>query len=197
MPAKENAYSKAFKKYHGSIKSLMWNSYSSAARRYKELVKDINFSNKSVLDIGCGFGDIIPFISNESDLFKYTGIDFTKDLIEEAEKRYPDFRFVNGDYFKNPPKEKFDIIICSGALNGNYGKKTLNFRKKAIEKMFNHCKDAFVFNMAGSISPVNKKDSIIYYADSIKILEYCATLSKKIILRNHYHGKDFTIAIFK
>jgi len=175
----------------------MWNSYASAATRYRELVKDLNFDEKSVLDVGCGFGDIIPFIFSKCDSFEYTGVDFTKEFIEKAKNKYPGFRFINGNYFKNPLRKKFDFIICCGALNGNYGKKTERFRKEAIRIMFRHCKEAIAFNMAGGISPDNKKKSIIYYADSLKLLVYCAKFSKKIILRNHYNKKDFTLVIFK
>lgn len=175
----------------------MWNSYDSAAIRYKELVKDLDFSNKSILDVGCGFGDIIPFIFSKSISFKYTGIDLTGEFVQEAKKRYPDYKFAEGNYFKNPLKKKFDIIICCGALNGNYGKDTLGIRKKAIKTMFNHCKEAIAFNMAGGILSNNKKNSIIYYANSRDLLEYCIKLSRKVILCNHYHEKDFTIVIFK
>jgi SAM-dependent methyltransferase len=197
MSAKENAYTKAFKKHKGSIKSLMWKSYASASTRYKELTRDIDFDNKSVLDVGCGFGDIIPFISCKSTSFEYTGIDLTGEFSREAKKRYPDYTFLEGDYFKNPLSKKFDIIICCGALNGNYGKRTLETRRKAIKTMFNHCKKAVAFNMAGGISPENKKGSMIFYADFKDILGYCVKLSKKVILRNHYHEKDFTIIIMK
>lgn len=197
MSAKENAYSKAFKKHHGSIKSLMWNSYASAAIRYKEIVQDIDFDNKSILDVGCGLGNLIPFILSKSTSFRYTGVDFTKEFIQEAKKKYTKFEFASRNYFKNPLKKKFDVIICCGALNGNYGKKTMSLRKKAIKTMFDHCKSAVVFNMAGGISPHNKKGSIIYYADPRDLLEYCTRLSKRVILRNHYHKKDFTMIIFK
>ncbi|MCX6762872.1 MAG: class I SAM-dependent methyltransferase [Candidatus Moranbacteria bacterium] len=94
MSAKENAYARAFKRHKGSIKSLMWKSYASASIRYKELIKDIDFNNKSILDVGCGFGDIIPFISSKSTSFEYTGIDLTEEFTREAEKRYPDYKFV-------------------------------------------------------------------------------------------------------
>lgn len=194
---KKNAYSKAFEKHQGSIKSLMWKSYVSASIRYKELIKDIDFNNKSILDVGCGFGDIIPFISSKSTSFEYTGIDLTGEFTREAKKRYPDYKFVEGNYFKSPLRKKFDIIICCGALNGNYGERTLRRRKKAIKTMFDHCKEAIAFNMAGGTSPDNEKDSIIYYADSKDMLGYCAKLSKKVILRNHYHEKDFTIIVIK
>lgn len=194
---KENAYYKAFKEHKGSIKSLMWNSYGSAATRYKELVKDLDFNNRSVLDVGCGFGDIIPYITYESSSFDYCGIDFTAAFIEEAKKRYPEYNFIRGNYFDEPLNDKFDIIICCGALNGNYGDKSLKKRKNAIKTMFDNCKIAVAFNMAGGISPKNKKSSVIYYADSLEILAYCSKISKKIILKNHYHERDFTVVMFK
>lgn len=200
MSAKENTYSKYSKAYiknRGSVKSLLWNSYASAAIRYRELVKDIDFTSKSILDVGCGFGDIIPFISNKNTSFKYTGIDLMKEFVEEAKKRYPDYKFAERNYFEHPFKKKFDVIICCGTLNSNYGRETMSFRKKAIKTMFNHCKEAVAFNMAGGASSSNKNDSTIYYANSINILEYCTKLSKKVILRNNYHEKDFTIVIFK
>ncbi len=196
MP-KENAYQRAFKKHKGSIRSLMWSSYASAVIRYREITKDIDFNNKTILDVGCGFGNIIPFIAAKSTGFQYTGIDLTKEFVEEAEKRYPDYEFVTGNYFKKPLPGKFDIILCSGALNGNYGKGTAEIRKRAIRMLFNHCKVAIAFNMAGGIFPVNKENSIICYANSMEILKYCATLSKRLILRNHYHDKDFTIVAFR
>ncbi len=193
----KNAYEDAYEKYHGSVKSLMWNSYSSAAKRYTEIVQDLDFKNKSILDIGCGFGDLIPFIFSKSSNFSYTGIDLTEKFILEANKRYPEYTFLTGDYFKKPLNDKFDIVLCCGALNGNCGSETLAIRKKSIKTMFDHAKEAVIFNMAGGINPSNEKNSIIYYANSLEILKYCATLSKNIILRNHYHKKDFTIVIVK
>ena len=62
---KVTAYQNAFKKNRGSVRSLMWNSYVSASKRYKELVSEINFNNYSVLDVGCGFGDIIDLLLNK------------------------------------------------------------------------------------------------------------------------------------
>lgn len=66
-----NKYKLAFQKYKGGIKSLKWISYSSAAQRYKQIIKDINFENKKILDVGCGFEDILPFIKAKTDKFEF------------------------------------------------------------------------------------------------------------------------------
>lgn len=41
------------------------------------------------------------------------------------------------------------------------------------------------------------KKKAIKYVDSLNILNYCFTLTNRIILRNQYHSKDFTIIMFR
>ncbi len=194
---KTEEYLEKFRKNKGGIKSLKWNFYSSAALRYVNLLRDIDFHNKSILDVGCGFGDIIPYLfSMHSHFFSYTGIDMVPVFIKEAKRRYPEFKFLNGDYFLKPLEEKFDIIICCGALNSNF-RNAIDYRKKAIKTMFEKCNIALAFNMAGGINISNQKSSKVYYANSIEILNFCINLSPKIIFKQHYHKKDFTIILFK
>jgi SAM-dependent methyltransferase len=194
---KTEEYLERFRKNRGGIKSLKWNSYSSAALRYVNLLRDIDFHNKSILDVGCGFGDIIPYLfSMNSCSFSYTGIDMMSVFVEEAKRRYPEFKFLNGDYFLKPLEKKFDIIICCGALNSNF-RNAIDYRKKAIKTMFEKCNIALTFNMAGGINISNQKSSKIYYVNSRTILDFCLALSKKIIFKQHYHSKDFTIVMYK
>lgn len=165
--------------------------------RYKELTSDIDFEGKDVLDVGCGFADIIPFISKKTKNFKYTGVDQMAEFIKICKERYTNFRFFNLDYFTESLSEKFDIILTSGTLNSNI-KDALKFRKKAIKIMFDHAKETIAFNMGGEHpQPKNKKESSIYYADSMDILKYCISLTSKIIFRHHYRKQDFTLVMHK
>lgn len=196
LKEKAKIYQKAFKKHGVHPKALRWASAKSAGLRLKELVADLDFEGKSVLDVGCGFGDIIPYLSRKAKKFDFTGVDMVPEFIQAAQKKYPKYRFVLRDYFSQPMKEKFDIIISSGALNSNF-QNPYRFRKKAIRTLFNHAREAISFNMAGSHpQPRNKKASRVYYTDSLTILKYCLSLSPKLIFRHHYHRKDFTIVLF-
>jgi len=194
---KVESYTNSWKKHGSGIQSLQWNSYLSAAKRYRNLVEDIDFSGKTVLDVGCGFGDIIPFIAAKTDSFTYTGIDLMPQFIEEAKNRYPDreFKFIVGDYFTQPLDEKFDIVLCSGALNGNMSD-PITFRKDAITTMLTHSKETCAFNMAGGKNIKNDTDSNVYYADPEEILAFSKTLASKVILRDKYHPQDFTLVLF-
>lgn len=190
-------YQKSFQKYGVDPKALKWASKRAAEQRYKQIVADIDFEGKSILDVGCGFGDIIPYISAKTKKFEYLGIDITPEFIREAKKLYFGHKFMVGNYFAKPLKENFDVIICSGALNANV-KDNLDFRKKAIKTMFKHVKEVFVFNMVGRYpQPKTSSKSNVWFANPLEILEYCLGLTKKVILRHHYHSRDFTIVMFK
>ena len=190
-------YQKTFRKYGVGPRALRWHSKKAATQRYEQIVADIDFEGKSILDVGCGFGDIIPYISAKAKKFEYLGIDITPEFIREAKKLYLGHKFIVGNYFAKPLKENFDIIICSGALNANV-RDNLDFRKKAIKTMFKHAKEVFVFNMVGRYpQPKTSSKSNVWFANPLEILEYCLGLTKKVILRHHYHSRDFTIVMFK
>lgn len=194
---KINEYKGKFQTHGVWIKSLKWNSYKTAALRYKEIVNNLPLEGKSVLDVGCWFGDIIPYINSRADIFSYLWVDMMQEFIDVAKQKYPDFDFVLGDYFgEYTTKKRFDIVLCCGALNSNLVN-VVSYRKKNIKKMFDSAKECMVFNMAWWFDIKNKKDSKVYYADVQDIFKYCLSLTKKIILKTQYSEKDFTIYMFK
>jgi len=187
-------YEKALQAYGESPKALLWWDYRSMAIRFRELVKDIPLDGKSVLDAGCGMGDLLPFLYSNSTSFKYLGVDKNKGFIEIAKKRYDGHNFKVADPFKNKIGD-FDVIISSGVMNGNH-EGWLEKRKQMIEALYGQANQVLSFNMAGGLRPV-PNDSLIAYADAREIFEYCQTLSPRVILRAHYLQKDFAVVMFK
>ena len=188
---KKRSYAKSYQRHNGGVRSLQWANYRAAAIRLRELVQNIPLEGKRILDIGCGFGDLIPFIAAQTLNFTYTGVDLLHEFTEEAQKRYPECKFVTADYFSKP-FGTFDVIFCSGALNGRGD--AIEERKRKIQKMFNNAKEVLIFNMAGGTNIQNSENSKLFYADSTDILSFCISLTPKIIFKQHYH---FTITMFK
>ena len=117
-------------------------------------------------------------------------------FIAEARKIYPDSRFVVCDYITDPIIEKFDVILASGVLNSNVPD-NMEFRKKAIKVMFDHTKKVLAFNMLGAHpQPKNDRPKNVWYADSLEILKYCMSLTRRVILRANYHPTDFSIFMY-
>jgi len=181
--------------YYGpGPKALLWWDYRSMAIRFRELVKDVDIEDKTILDAGCGMGDLLPYLYAKSMNFRYLGVDKTEGFIKIAKQRYEGHEFKVGDPFSRPVG-MFDVVFSSGVMNGNV-KNWLEKRKKMIGTLFDQTGEVLAFNMAGGLKPV-RADSLIAYADADVILEFCQTLTDKVILNTQYLHNDFTIVMYK
>lgn len=71
--------------------------------RYHILFEEFNLENKSILDIGCGFGDANILLKQKSSNYEYLGIDIVEDLINEAKNIYKNennINFILDDFLK-------------------------------------------------------------------------------------------------
>ncbi len=75
-------------------------------------LRSCDLEGKSVLDIGCGFGQIGRFIKSLGA--NVIGIDVIPEAVEEANKVFP---AVTGRVERIPfPDDSFDIVVCSMVL---------------------------------------------------------------------------------
>lgn len=207
-----NIYKQKFKEFGSNHKALAWKTKGAAHQRFRQFWAEIDFDNKNVLDVGCGFGEMGNFLTKRYENVTYKGVDIMPEFIENGKKIYPSLTLETADYFSRPLSEAFDVVLCSGALNSNFGSNQQNrrFRENAIKTMFDHTTNVCAFNMLGGHpakeNPPARLDSAkrdgeagsnIWYSDSLEILEYCMTLTRRVILRHNYHPSDFTIFLYK
>lgn len=200
-----NIYKKRFKEFGADHKALLWKSRGAAHQRFRQFWAEIDFDNKRVLDIGCGFGEMGNFLTKRYENVQYKGVDIMPEFIVNGHKLYPHLDLETHDFHAltktvSYSDIKFDVVLASGVLNSNYGnvKKNMNYRRKSIKKMFSLTDNCFAFNMLGSHpQPKNKRDSNVWYEDSLEILKYCMTLTKKVVFRSNYHSLDFTVFMYK
>lgn len=192
-------YQKKFKEYGVDPRSLLWKGKGAAHQRFRQFWAEIDFNNKKVLDIGCGFGEMGKFLLKRYENIDYTGVDIVPEFIQTAKVQVPDGKFLVADFLKDkinlPVGGGYDVVIASGVLNSTT-EDNVRYRKIAIKKMFELTSDTLAFNMLGA-HPQPKSDpkSNVWYADSLEILEYCMSLTRRVIFRASYHPKDFTIII--
>jgi SAM-dependent methyltransferase len=187
-------YEDSLKRFGPGPKALLWWDYRSMAVRFRELVRDVPVEGKSILDAGCGMGDLLPFLYAKSPDFKYLGVDRSKGFIEIAKQRYEGHEFKVGDPF-NGRIGMFDVVLSSGVMNGNTDG-WMEKRKEMISSLYDQTGEVLAFNMAGAIKPP-ANDSLIAYADAQEILDFCKSLCQRVILRTHYLKNDFTVVMFK
>ncbi len=189
----KGGYLKRFRKYGVDPRSLKWQNKKAAEQRYSEIVSLAELEGRSILDVGCGFGDIIPFLALKSQNFSYTGVDAIAAFIKEAKKLYPGYRFFTRDYFTRPLKEKFDIVVANGCLNANVAD-NVGFRQKAIATMYEYTREKLIFNMAGgSPQPKTSVRSNIWFADAGQIEKFCRGIAPRVTLIKHPGRRELTI----
>ncbi len=196
--SRRESYQNTFAEHGDTPQAMQYDTYKAQAKRFVQLIADIEITGKTILDAGCGMGDLVPFLYTKSLSFDYLGMDITPEFIDVAKKRYlsKDVTFDVGNPFDNDLDKKYDIVISSGVMNI----KTpgwMDQRKKMIEQLWSYTGEVLVFNMAGWMGESVEGDKRIAYANIPEILAFCASLTPKLILRNQYHAKDFTVVMFR
>jgi trans-aconitate methyltransferase len=82
----------------------------------EEIVKLLNpQKEETILDIGCGTGDLTKKIAELCG--KVTGIDNSNEMIQTAQKKYPEISFINADAKDYQLDKKFDAIFSNAVLH--------------------------------------------------------------------------------
>lgn len=103
----------------GSIRSLGWRNDHSQLSRFAALAGIGDMSGCSVLDIGCGYGDLRAYLGERYHDIVYTGIDQMEEFLAVASEKYrhlPQTTFLQDD-FTSAGLPRADYVIASGSLN--------------------------------------------------------------------------------
>ena len=89
-------YSDRYNKLGYDVKTLGWGSKAQQYHRFENALNSgLDLENKSILDIGCGFGYFFIYLKNKKINFShYTGADINSDLINEAKNVHKNNKIV-------------------------------------------------------------------------------------------------------
>jgi len=180
---------------HGySPKSLQWSCKDTQHKRF-ELLTQISPTLTSVLDVGCGFGDLFSYLKEKKKISgNYIGIDFVESFIKAATSIHgdsPNASFLVCDIEKDPYPTRCDFALLSGVFNNKRQDNEI-FMFKTLEKMFRAVKKGIAFNALTHY--VDYFDKELFYSDPLKVFDFCKrNLSRKMTLKNDYLLKKDSI----
>lgn len=194
----------AIQKYHRdrilkfgneSLRALGWTTNEAQKARFEviqELLGDL--TNKSLLDAGCGHGDLRGYFGNRFPGLRYAGIeqvDSFLDIALEKYKHFPETSFYFGDFLK-ADVPVMDYAVACGALS--YRSFDQDFIFKAITRLYQNCRLGLVFNF---LSKIESEEGILVAYEPEAILNHCKSLSENIVFKTGYFGDDYTVMIRK
>jgi trans-aconitate methyltransferase len=161
--------------------------------RFKVLTEIGNLNNCSVLDVGCGFGDLYGYLIKKGLSIKYTGIDINLNLIKLAKEVYPEAHFEVIDVAEYEKSDSFDWLFACGFFEFKIPEE--NYVQKMLKKMYTICTKGVAVDFMSSYVDFTTEDA--YHADPAEIFRFCKTLSKRVTLRHDYMPFEFCIYIYK
>jgi len=177
-----------------TVEALGWMGPDSQRKRFEALSGLGDFSNCTVLDVGCGYGDLRAYLDEHCRGTVLIGIDQMPEFINVAQATYSDradTSFYQCD-FATANFPKVDFVVASGALS--YRCSEPEFYTGMIRKMFGAASRGVAFNML-DVARFPEHPLLVGH-DREKILDFCRTLSPRVEIVEGYLDEDFTVLLY-
>jgi trans-aconitate methyltransferase len=154
----------------------------------------VDFRDASVLDVGCGFADFADFLTARYPGVRYTGIDLTPAMIEQARARHPTLTLKVANLLDLEASQQVDVVTANGIFY-LLGEQAPALMRTFIERMWDMAIRAVAFN---SLSAWAKdQEAGEFYADPLETMAFCRRLTPRLTLRHDYHQRDFTVYMYR
>lgn len=188
-------------------RALRWSEREGQVERFRVLCEAGVADGASVLDVGCGFGDLHQYIAERYRNISYLGIDINPHMIDVARQKYPAASFEAADFGAWPldtlrsdsgqeirGKQQFDFVLASGTFSFKIEQyRDIYFRY--IRKMFETTRVAAAFNLLDARHHIDDDIFATYWPE--EMYAFCLGLTPRVEMRDAYLRYDFTIYMYK
>lgn len=194
-------YSEKLEKHGQNARGVDWKGEESQVLRFQQLCKIVDTPNQySINDLGCGYGALYDYLSQNSGDFSYTGIDVSESMILAARQRYrktSDVRFILSD----EPDQIADYGVASGIFNVRLEHADDEWRtylESTLDLLDKTSRIGFAFNCLTTYSDADKMRDYLYYANPCELFDFCKRrYSPDVALLHDYGLYEFTILVRK
>jgi len=198
-------YRKGAKEQGNTVQALEWASEKSQLQRFKQVRKI--FGNMlpnektSVLDVGCGLGDLYGYLNREvftNGSLEYRGYDITSELIAFAKERYPKAEFHTVDILTRVPFVKqwdyvFMIDILDTLCEDNWRVvKGMLFRAFAMSK-----KGLCASFLSGYADDDMMATDDQFYIEPEELFRYCKKLTPWVDMKHSHLPHNVVMYLYK
>ena len=167
--------------------------------RFEVLTSQYDFAERTVVDIGCGFGDLNHHLRGRyGDGYRYVGIDLVDSLVQDGRRRYerPGVEFLVGDFLSLERADGFDYAVASGIFNHRLeAMDNYEYIEAVLSRAFALCRDGLAFDFLSD--KVDYPLEHTFHSNPERVLGMAYGLTRNVVLRNDYMPFEFTLFLFK
>jgi SAM-dependent methyltransferase len=182
-------YNARFREYGIDPRSLGWDTARHLLRLHI-LASQWDLTGATVLDFGCGLGDLYGLLRDRGIPVRYHGIDINPTLTQAAASRFPDAEFTVRDIESQGLDREYDFVFASGVFNWNDGRNE-EFLRNAMGLLCSKCRRGLGLNFL--TSHVDYRLDHLFYVDPGLLIRLAQTYTRRISLRHDYMPFEFSV----
>ncbi len=197
-------YESHVRRFGYGYRALGFGRRSSQEKRFGALAALGSFDGTRLLDVGCGFGDLLAWLRARGVQPRYTGLDLIAPMIERCRKRFSEqggeaggegmARFLVGDALTWQADCEYDYVIASGVFGYN-AKDTRARIQPTLERLFAIAGRGLAVNFLSGCAPTRSPGRL--YVHPADVLQYALRLTPAVSLDHTYMPNDFTLCLYK
>ena len=191
-------YEKRLKETGYSPETLGWGTNGRQEVRFSVLAElALREAGSSVLDVGCGFGDLYDFLKLHGWRGHYTGIDIVPGLLEVGRERHPGLDLREADITDSTVSfNQYDFVISSGVFNAALpsGRNDAHV-EAALRRMLQLCREATCVDFLSSYVDFQKPGA--HHTDPCWAFALAMSITRRVMLRDDYMPYEFSMFLFR
>jgi SAM-dependent methyltransferase len=191
-----NFYDGLVRQYGHDPRACDYGRPESQAIKFRVLSEVMPLANTNLLDVGCGFADFATYLQPRFSGIKYSGIDLSSAMVTEACRNHPDLDLRVANVLDASFDRTFDVVTANGIFY-LLGELAWSMMRKIIERLYALATSAVAFNSLSAWAKAEDQEAGEYYADPLKVLDFCRQLTPRVVMRHDYHPRDFTVYMYK
>jgi SAM-dependent methyltransferase len=190
-------YAQRWDQYGYDTRSLGIGSRESQEVRFSILTQMADLQGASILDVGCGFGDLHSYLEQKGITVRYTGLDLQPAFIEEARRRHPGDGFHCADIEGFEPDGKFDFVFVSGTFNVKFRDDQEAWVFRMLRKMFSLAERGVGINLLSTYYDPDHYRADMFYCSPERAFTEAQAITRRVSLRHDYLPHDFTLYLYR
>jgi hypothetical protein len=184
-------YAPLVARHGGDHRAVDWGSARSQEARFRVLLEGGDFSTSRLLDVGCGVGHLVDHLKRRRFKGEYLGLDLVPEMISAARTRHPGWSFREESDLANAAGFRPDYVVGSGLFTFTDQRQL----ERTVAAMFALTRRTVAFNTLSAWASQPEADE--FHADPAVVLEFCRTLTSRVVLRHDYLPHDFTVYLHR
>lgn len=189
-------YADKVRRYGYDHRGLGFRTRSAQEKRFEALLVLGDFDGARVLDVGCGFGDLLAFLHARGIKPRYTGIDLCEPMITRCRERFAPgtAHFEVADVLAWQPRGGYDYVVASGV----FGLDAPGTRERIVptlRRLVEWSRIGAAVNFLSAHSPAKVEARV--YVDPTEMLRAALELTPAVRLDHGYLPNDFTLHLYR